>query len=53
MSQSLEVSQSSAYCLPITIGTRQTLAPLTGETSQFNPFSQSSSLRHNSPSFAP
>lgn len=53
ISQSLDVRQSSAYCLAMAIGARQTLAPLTADTSQINPDSQSASLRHSSPSFRP
>lgn len=53
ISQSLDVKQSSAYCLATAIGARHTLAPLTAETSQINPLSQSASLRHNSPNFLP
>ena len=53
MSQSLDVLQSSAYCLATAIGARHTLAPLVADTSQINPDSQSASRRHNSPNFRP
>lgn len=53
MSQSLDVAHSSAYCLAITIGARQTLAPPTAETSQTKPDSQSASRRQSSPSLRP
>lgn len=53
MSQSLDVKQSSEYCLATAIGARHTLAPLTADTSQIKPDSQSASLRHSSPSFRP
>ena len=53
MSQSLDVAQSSAYCLATTIGARQTLAPPTADTSQTKPDSQSASRRQSSPSLRP
>lgn len=53
MSQSLDVMQSSAYCLASTIGGRHTLAPLRVEMSQTRPDSQSESRRHSSPYLRP
>lgn len=53
ISQSLDVVQSSAYCLASTIGARHTLDPLIADTSQTNPDSQSASRRHNSPNLRP
>lgn len=53
ISQSLDVKQSSEYCLAIAIGARHTLAPLDADTSHINPDSQSASRRHNSPNFRP
>ena len=53
ISQSLDVVQSSAYCLAMAIGARQTLAPLVADTSHIKPDSQSASRRHNSPNLRP
>lgn len=53
MSQSLDVAQSSAYCLAITIGARHTLAPPTADTSHTKPDSQSASRRQSSPNLRP
>lgn len=53
MSQSLDVRQSSAYCLATAIGARQTLAPLIADKSQIKPDSQSASRRHSSPNLRP
>lgn len=53
ISQSLDVAQSSAYCLAITIGARQTEAPPTADSSQTKPDSQSASRRQSSPNLRP
>lgn len=53
ISQSLDVVQSSEYCLATAIGARHTLAPLVAEMSQIKPDSQSASRRHNSPNLRP
>lgn len=53
ISQSLDFSQSSAYCFGMAIGARHTLESLAGDRSQTSPDSQSASRRHSSPSFRP
>uniref|UniRef100_A0A182Q5X9 Uncharacterized protein n=1 Tax=Anopheles farauti TaxID=69004 RepID=A0A182Q5X9_9DIPT len=50
---SLEVMQSSPYCLATMVGGRQTLAPLSAEMSHTSPDSQSESCRQSSPYFRP